>query len=56
MKRTQWLIDVYHFGDDDARASVDDLVKMVKELRPDASVNLEPVKTDFSQLTVEVEE
>lgn len=55
MKRTEYLLDFYHFGDDAARESHVKIVQALRELLPCADITIEPVKSDFWQLRIEVQ-
>lgn len=55
MKRTEYLLDFYHFGDDDVREAHAKIVQALRELLPDAQVTTDPVKSDFWQLSIVTE-
>ena len=55
MKRIEYLLDFYHFGDDDVREAHAKIVQAIRDIAPDAEVTTEPVKTDLWQLRIVVE-
>lgn len=55
MRRTEYLLDFYHFGDDAVMESHAKIVQALRELLPDADVTTEPVKPDFWKLRIEVQ-
>jgi hypothetical protein len=54
MKRTEYLLDFYHFGDDSVKKAHAEIVQALRELLPCADVTTESVKSDFWQLRIEV--
>ncbi|MCB1341406.1 MAG: hypothetical protein KDK24_10145 [Pseudooceanicola sp.] len=55
MKRTEYMFDFYHFGDDEVMAEHAKIVKALRELLPQAQVEAESCKTDHWFLTITVE-
>jgi hypothetical protein len=55
MKRTEYLLDFYHHGDEDVKDAHMKIVQAIREIAPHATVTVEPVKMDHWQLFIEVE-
>lgn len=56
MKVTRYMLDLYHFGDEEVKDAHALIVKAMRELLPDAEITAEPCKSDLWQLVIEVKE